>query len=195
MVEHKKNSDALRSSSQPAAWWNVTASRSAPTDSRSGRGDRHRRSGANPHGDRGDESSALIRRLPACISLPRRYAACFPRRATPPTSRLPKAAIHPCSFCIIPQLRGRLSESRRFESVVREAENLAASRCARSHAHRPGHHLVRRRSGPAPRPLRNLLARLADVVCMPRVGALPHTHIRIASPSACSTHWRNIRAW
>ena len=33
---------------------------------------------------------------------------------------------HPCSFCIIPQLRGRF-RSRRFESVVREAENLAAS--------------------------------------------------------------------
>lgn len=33
---------------------------------------------------------------------------------------------HPCSFCIIPQLRGRF-RSRRFESVVREAQNLAAS--------------------------------------------------------------------
>jgi len=33
---------------------------------------------------------------------------------------------HPCSFCIIPQLRGGF-RSRRFESVVREAENLAAS--------------------------------------------------------------------
>ena len=32
---------------------------------------------------------------------------------------------HPCSFCIIPQLRGRF-RSRRFESVVREARNLAA---------------------------------------------------------------------
>jgi ribosomal protein S12 methylthiotransferase len=33
---------------------------------------------------------------------------------------------HPCSFCIIPQLRGAF-RSRRFESVVREAENLAAA--------------------------------------------------------------------
>src|SRR5579864_176614 len=33
---------------------------------------------------------------------------------------------HPCSFCIIPQLRGGF-RSRRFESVVREAENLAAA--------------------------------------------------------------------
>jgi ribosomal protein S12 methylthiotransferase len=33
---------------------------------------------------------------------------------------------HPCTFCIIPQLRGRF-RSRRFESVVREATNLAQS--------------------------------------------------------------------
>ena len=32
---------------------------------------------------------------------------------------------HPCSFCIIPKLRGAF-RSRRFESVVREAEKLAA---------------------------------------------------------------------
>jgi ribosomal protein S12 methylthiotransferase len=32
---------------------------------------------------------------------------------------------HPCTFCIIPQLRGKF-RSRRFESVVREAENLAS---------------------------------------------------------------------
>ena len=31
---------------------------------------------------------------------------------------------HPCTFCIIPQLRGAF-RSRRFESVVREAENLS----------------------------------------------------------------------
>ena len=33
---------------------------------------------------------------------------------------------HPCSFCIIPQLRGNF-RSRRFESVVREAENLSSA--------------------------------------------------------------------
>jgi ribosomal protein S12 methylthiotransferase len=33
---------------------------------------------------------------------------------------------HSCSFCVIPQLRGRF-RSRRFESVVHEAENLAAA--------------------------------------------------------------------
>jgi ribosomal protein S12 methylthiotransferase len=33
---------------------------------------------------------------------------------------------HPCAFCIIPQLRGNF-RSRRFASVIREAENLAAA--------------------------------------------------------------------
>ena len=33
---------------------------------------------------------------------------------------------HPCTFCVIPQLRGKF-RSRRFESVVKEAENLAAA--------------------------------------------------------------------
>ena len=33
---------------------------------------------------------------------------------------------HPCAFCVIPQLRGKF-RSRRFESVVREAQNLAAA--------------------------------------------------------------------
>ena len=33
---------------------------------------------------------------------------------------------HPCTFCIIPQLRGQF-RSRRFESVIAEAERLARS--------------------------------------------------------------------
>lgn len=33
---------------------------------------------------------------------------------------------HPCTFCIIPELRGKF-RSRRFESVLREAESLAAA--------------------------------------------------------------------
>ncbi|MGH9433717.1 MAG: 30S ribosomal protein S12 methylthiotransferase RimO [Terriglobia bacterium] len=32
---------------------------------------------------------------------------------------------HPCSFCVIPQMRGNF-RSRRFESVIREAQSLAA---------------------------------------------------------------------
>ena len=52
--------------------------------------------------------------------------ACWPLPATRPTSRLPKAAIIPARFCIIPQLRGKF-RSRRFESVIAEAERLAQS--------------------------------------------------------------------
>ena len=60
---------------------------------------------------------------------------------------------HPCTFCIIPQLRGKF-RSRRFESVIAEAERLAQTRRARNYAHRPGHDLLRRRFRPErwPRP-------------------------------------------
>jgi ribosomal protein S12 methylthiotransferase len=47
--------------------------------------------------------------------------------ATPPYTayiKIAEGCDHPCSFCVIPQMRGRF-RSRRFESVVREAENLA----------------------------------------------------------------------
>ncbi|HJT68983.1 MAG TPA: 30S ribosomal protein S12 methylthiotransferase RimO [Terriglobales bacterium] len=49
--------------------------------------------------------------------------------ATPKYSAYIKVAEgcdHPCSFCIIPQLRGKF-RSRRFESVIAEAERLARS--------------------------------------------------------------------
>jgi ribosomal protein S12 methylthiotransferase len=47
--------------------------------------------------------------------------------ATPSYSaylKIAEGCDHPCSFCVIPQMRGRF-RSRRFTSVVREAENLA----------------------------------------------------------------------
>jgi len=50
-------------------------------------------------------------------------------RLTPPHTayiKINEGCDHPCTFCIIPQLRGKF-RSRRFESVVREAENLAAA--------------------------------------------------------------------
>jgi len=46
--------------------------------------------------------------------------------ATPPYSaylKIAEGCDHPCSFCVIPQMRGRF-RSREFASVVREAENL-----------------------------------------------------------------------
>ena len=49
--------------------------------------------------------------------------------ATPKYSayiKIAEGCDHPCSFCIIPQLRGKF-RSRRFESVIAEAERLASS--------------------------------------------------------------------
>src|SRR5262249_14418557 len=57
------------------------------------------------------------------------YHDLTPRVVTTPKHaayiKIAEGCDHPCTFCIIPQLRGRF-RSRRFESVVREAENLAA---------------------------------------------------------------------
>jgi len=47
--------------------------------------------------------------------------------ATPSYSaylKIAEGCDHPCSFCVIPQMRGKF-RSRRFASVIREAENLA----------------------------------------------------------------------
>jgi ribosomal protein S12 methylthiotransferase len=58
------------------------------------------------------------------------YHDLTPRVVTTPRHaayiKIAEGCDHPCSFCIIPQLRGKF-RSRRFESVVREAENLAAA--------------------------------------------------------------------
>ena len=51
---------------------------------------------------------------PRILTTPRHYAYI----------KINEGCDHPCSFCIIPELRGRF-RSRRFESVVREAEHLA----------------------------------------------------------------------
>jgi ribosomal protein S12 methylthiotransferase len=57
------------------------------------------------------------------------YHDLTPRVVTTPKHaayiKIAEGCDHPCTFCIIPQLRGAF-RSRRFESVVREAENLAA---------------------------------------------------------------------
>ena len=52
---------------------------------------------------------------PRVLTTPRQYAYI----------KINEGCDHPCTFCIIPELRGRF-RSRRFESVVREAERLAA---------------------------------------------------------------------
>ena len=56
------------------------------------------------------------------------YHDLTPRIVTTPKHaayiKIAEGCDHPCTFCIIPQLRGAF-RSRRFESVIREAENLA----------------------------------------------------------------------
>ena len=58
------------------------------------------------------------------------YHDLTPRIVTTPKHqayiKIAEGCDHPCTFCIIPQLRGTF-RSRRFESVIREAENLAAA--------------------------------------------------------------------
>jgi ribosomal protein S12 methylthiotransferase len=58
------------------------------------------------------------------------YHELTPRIVTTPRHaayiKIAEGCGHPCTFCVIPQLRGAF-RSRRFESVVREAENLVAA--------------------------------------------------------------------
>jgi ribosomal protein S12 methylthiotransferase len=58
------------------------------------------------------------------------YHDLTPRLLTTPRHaayiKIAEGCDHPCAFCIIPQLRGKF-RSRRFESVAREAEQLARS--------------------------------------------------------------------
>ncbi|HUO33615.1 MAG TPA: 30S ribosomal protein S12 methylthiotransferase RimO [Candidatus Acidoferrum sp.] len=69
----------------------------------------------------GDNAGAT--ELPAYL-----YHDLTPRILTTPRHtayiKINEGCDHPCTFCVIPQLRGKF-RSRRFESVVREAENLA----------------------------------------------------------------------
>ena len=73
---------------------------------------------------RDDENPA--RRRTADVSVPRRDAAHSRHAAPHAYIKINEGCDHPCTFCVIPQLRGKF-RSRRFESVVGEAENLAAA--------------------------------------------------------------------
>ena len=67
------------------------------------------------------------RDAPRCRSISTREFT--PRILTTPKAsayiKIAEGCDHPCSFCIIPQLRGKF-RSRRLESIVAEAENLIA---------------------------------------------------------------------
>ncbi len=73
-------------------------------------------------GDSGDRRSA------AAPAEPYLYHEFTPRVLSTPSYsaylKIAEGCDHPCAFCVIPQMRGRF-RSRRFASVIREAENLA----------------------------------------------------------------------
>ncbi len=97
------------------------AGTAAPKERAQRRGPRQRRDRA------GSVGSGKKAERAADVYLPRRDAPrvlATPRHAA--YIKIAEGCDHPCSFCIIPQLRGQF-RSRRFESVVRETQNLAAS--------------------------------------------------------------------
>jgi len=88
---------------------------------------------SRPEGDRRREQGRFARDSwdGAVADLPNYlYDDHTPRILTTPRSsayiKIAEGCDHPCSFCIIPQLRGQF-RSRRFESVIAEAERLAQS--------------------------------------------------------------------
>src|SRR6185437_9162175 len=85
-----------------------------------------------PEGDRREEQGRFSRAEwdGATAALPQYlYDHTTPRlRTTKGASayiKIAEGCDHPCSFCVIPNLRGKF-RSRRFESVVTEAEQLVA---------------------------------------------------------------------
>ena len=87
---------------------------------------------SRPEGDLREEQGRFSREHwdGAIASLPNYlYDDATPRILTTPKSsayiKIAEGCDHPCGFCIIPQLRGKF-RSRRFESVIAEAENLVA---------------------------------------------------------------------
>ncbi|MHB1700352.1 MAG: 30S ribosomal protein S12 methylthiotransferase RimO [Acidobacteriaceae bacterium] len=87
---------------------------------------------SRPEGDLREEQGRFSREHwdGAIASLPNYlYTDETPRILTTPKSsayiKIAEGCDHPCGFCIIPQLRGKF-RSRRFESVVAEAQNLVA---------------------------------------------------------------------
>jgi ribosomal protein S12 methylthiotransferase len=87
---------------------------------------------SRPEGDLREEQGRFSREHwdGAIASLPNYlYSDETPRILTTPKSsayiKIAEGCDHPCGFCIIPQLRGKF-RSRRFESVIAEAQNLVS---------------------------------------------------------------------
>jgi ribosomal protein S12 methylthiotransferase len=114
-----RHASAVHQHSQPLHSSEVSPQLSAGTSSRP-EGDLRERQGRFSR-DQWDGASA---ELPEYL-----YSEFTPRiLATPKASayiKIAEGCDHPCSFCIIPQLRGKF-RSRRLESIVAETENLIA---------------------------------------------------------------------
>ena len=87
---------------------------------------------SRPEGDAREQSGRFSRAAwdGATAALPEYlYSDLTPRILTTPRARayikIAEGCDHPCTFCIIPQLRGKF-RSRRMASIVSEAENLIA---------------------------------------------------------------------
>jgi len=87
---------------------------------------------SRPEGDQREQQGRFSREHwdGAIASLPNYlYDDATPRILTTPKSsayiKIAEGCDHPCGFCIIPQLRGKF-RSRRFESVIAEAQSLVA---------------------------------------------------------------------
>ena len=89
----------------------------------SGRADRHQRTGEDRRAVRRRRAGRATRSSLIFITTSRR--ACWPPRSHFAYIKIAEGCDHPCSFCVIPQYRGKF-RSRRFESVIAEATRLFA---------------------------------------------------------------------
>jgi ribosomal protein S12 methylthiotransferase len=122
----------LNSAPATAAFSPFTILTSTHAEIRSGKESQSGTHKARPEGDARERSGRFLRDAWAGASstLPTYlYDETTPRLLSTPRAsayiKIAEGCDHPCTFCVIPNLRGKF-RSRRFESVVAEAEQLVA---------------------------------------------------------------------
>ena len=121
---------------------------------------------------------------PRVLATPRHYAYI----------KIAEGCDHPCTFCVIPQYRGQF-RSRRFESRDLRGHAAVFARRARDQPDRPGHHLLRRGSGPERRPGAAAGAPGADRNASTTSGSGSCTAIRTRSRRSCWIPSPSMRRW